>query len=370
MFKTFLLVFFILLPASHIWALEKKLIAASEQTLSLKQAEQKYQQLPWESFARALHVNKLSNEIETAEISLLKGGFSSSGLFKLSLSEEDYVLRFMGDNHSLDQHKIITQSFVWAGANGVGPQNYLIDNKNFAFLLSEFIEGRVLKLQDTKSKKILRELGSMLFRVHNIPPPKTDYQEFTQFTHGQKWYEAGAKSGKVIGPSILKEAYKHWLEINNEVTEKPTKAMLHNDPNLRNIMLHNNKITLIDWELTGIGDPRKEVAHVCAWYGLNNELTRVFLNAYYGREPTNQELSILQKLRIQILLEFAWVGLSTLKADLDQRTWDKYYEQAHLSTVEDLSIIQMQSESKPSDEVTRSIFLGLIKEFMIEVNKK
>ena len=146
--------------------------------------------------------------------------------------------------------------------------------------------------------------------------------------------------------------------------------MLHNDPNLRNALLNGQKITLLDWELAGIGDPRKEVAHVCAWYGLNDELTKVFLTAYYGRAPNDKELQILKKLKTQILLEFAWVGLSTLKTNVDQQTWDNYYDQASPKTVEDLSLIQMQSENKPSDEVTRNIFLGLIKQFMIEATKK
>lgn len=364
MFKRFILIFFVILfPVSYIGA-------TSEHTTSLLQASQSYPQFPWQSFVAATKKSNFNADLSTAEISLLKGGFSSDGLFKLNLSGGNYVLRFMGDTHGLEKRKIMIQSFAWAGANGVGPKNCLIDNKNFAFLLSEFIEGRVLRLQDTKNKKILRELGSVLFRVHNTPPPKTDYQEFSQFTYGRQWYEAEAKSGKVIGPSILKEAYKHWLKIQDDVSEKPAKAMLHNDPNLRNIMLHDNKITLIDWELGGIGDPRKEVAHVCAWYGLNEELMRVFLKAYYSREPTNQELNIIAQLRTQILLEFAWVGLSTLKADLDQETWDQYYEQAPLSTVEDLSLIQMKSENKPSNAITRGIFLGLIKQFMTQVSNK
>ena len=111
------------------------------------------------------------------------------------------------------------------------------------------------------------------------------------------------------------------------------------------------------------------MAHVCAWYGLNDELTKVFLTAYYDRAPANKELQVLKTLKTQILLEFAWVGLSTLKTNLDQQAWDKYYDQATPQTVEDLSRIQMQSETKPDDEVTRNIFLGLIKQFMIETTK-
>jgi len=218
----------------------------------------------------------------------------------------------------------------------------------------------------------LQAIGVVLSRVHKAVPPSQNYQQFSQFLFGQKWYQtARTQKDKTIGPSILKDAYVHWLKINEELKHNPIeKSMLHNDLNLRNVLVNGEKITFLDWELAGIDDSRKEVAHVCAWYGLNEELTNVFLTAYYGRAPTNGELQILKKLKTQILLEFAWVGLSTLKTDLDQQAWDKYYDQASPNTVEDLSRIQMQSENKPADEVTRTLFLGLIKQFMIETSMK
>lgn len=335
---------------------------------SFKSMMESHPQFPWQSFISALQNSKLNSKESAIEISLLKGGFSSDALFKINLSGKNYVLRFMGDHHNLEQRKVISTSFEWAGLNGFGPKNYLIDQDQYSFILLEFSEGRTLNLDDTKDKKILEAIGALLSKVHKAEPPKENYQEFSQFIFGQKWYQtAAAEKNKIIGPSALKIAYNDWIKINDEVNKQPIKkAMLHNDPNLRNILSHGNKITLLDWELAGMGDPRKEVAHVCAWYGLDEELTEIFLTAYYDRVPTDGELQTLKKLKTQILLEFAWVGLSTLQADFDQQTWDKYYDQASPKTVKDLSLIQMQSESKPSDEVTRDIFLGLIKQFMIE----
>ena len=66
----------------------------------------------------------------------------------------------------------------------------------------------------------------------------------------------------------------------------------------------------------------------------------------------------MKKLKTQILLEFAWIDLSTLKTDLDQETWDKYYDQASSKAVEELSLIQMISETKPSDEIQETSFWG------------
>ena len=360
--------FLVFLPLSYARASENETTSSA---LCFPQVMQNYPQFPWKSFTEALQSSKLNSKESAIEISLLKGGFSSDALFKINLSGKNYVLRFMGDNHSLEQRKIISTSFEWAGLKGFGPKNYLIDQDQYSFITSEFAEGRTLNLDDTKNKKILKAIGAILSKVHKADPPKKNHQEFSQFIFGQKWYQTvTAEKEKIIGPSVLKEAYKHWMKINDEVNKLPIKkSMLHNDLNLRNVLLNGKKITLLDWELAGIGDPRKEVAHVCAWYGLNDELTKVFLTAYYDRAPANKELQVLKTLKTQILLEFAWVGLSTLKTNLDQQAWDKYYDQATPQTVEDLSRIQMQSETKPDDEVTRNIFLGLIKQFMIETTK-
>ena len=276
----------------------------------LEEAAKQYPQFPWKQFTEAVQSGKLNSKDFVIEILLLKGGFSSDALFKVNLSGKNYVLRFMGNHHNLEQRRIISTSFEWAGMNGFGPKNYLIDQDHYSFILSEFLKGRTLNLKDTKNKKILESIGAILSKVHEAEPPKRNYQEFSQFIFGQKWYQtAAADKDKIIGPSVLKEAYNRWMKINAEVNKLPIKkSMLHNDPNLRNVLLNGQKIMLLDWELAGIGDPRKEVAHICAWYGLSDELTKAFLTAYYNRAPTDQELQTLKKLKTQILLEFAWVG--------------------------------------------------------------
>lgn len=341
---------------------------------SLKQCyieaiNQYYPLFPWKSFHEAAKADGFIKELDDAKI--LKGGFSSDALFKIHLGSRNYVLRFIGKEHPANQRKIMSQSFEWAGANGFGSKVHLIDRKLFSFIVYDFIEGRTLTLEDTKNKKILQLIGKTLSKVHRAPIPKENHQNFSQFTVGQAWYKSVmTEKGKSFGPSVLKEAYKHWIKINDDINNQPViKTMLHNDPNLRNILLHNDEITLIDWELAGIEDPRKEIAHVCAWYGLDDELTKIFLTAYYNREPTNKELLLLKKIKTLITLEFAWIGLSTLKTNFNQKTWDAYYKKAPPKTIEDLSIIQINSKNKPSDEITMELFLGLIKQFMKEVKK-
>lgn len=194
---------------------------------------------------------------------------------------------------------------------------------------------------------------------------------FSLFTLGKNWYDAKRNSPKIkpFGPSVLTDAYLIWEKLNDQIPQEALQmAVLHNDPNLRNIIWHNAHITFLDWEVAGIENPHKEIAHICAWMGLNDQFTNLFLSAYYDREPTVQELFVIETVRKIILLEFAWIGLSSLEAgtQLNQTTWDQLYEQASPKKLDTLSILQMSSTEQPSEETIRNIFLGFIKQFMIE----
>jgi thiamine kinase-like enzyme len=340
--------------------------------ISLSQALKVYPQFSWMSFKGALESSNLCCKSNDLQISLLKGGLSSDGLFKVFCLSNIYVLRFLNGSHPLEKRKVVSQAYKWASVKKFTPRVQLIDEINYRFILLDFAEGRTLRLEDTQNPKTLQSLGRILSKVHHSLPPKKIIPEFSQFIYGKRWYESAIIENKIIGPSALKQAYKKWLILEDELSKQPpTKVMLHNDLNLRNVLLDKDKkITLLDWELAGLGDPRKEVAHIVAWYGLDEKLTNSFLTAYYGRTPTNKELEVLRKFKIQILLEFAWVGLSTFKNHLDQETWDKYYEKVSPKTIEDLSLIQMQSETDPPERIKRDTFLGLIKQFQIETSKQ
>lgn len=164
----------------------------SQNVISFSQATKQYSQFPWRQFTEAVQSSKLNNKDFAIEILLLKGGFSSDALFKVNLSGKNYVLRFMGNHHNLEQRRIISTSFEWAGMNGFGPKNYLIDQDHYSYILSEFLKGRTLNLKDTKNKKILESIGTILSKVHQTEPPKRNYQEFSQFIFGQKWYQTAA----------------------------------------------------------------------------------------------------------------------------------------------------------------------------------
>ena len=337
-------------------------MAKPENLISTEQLATNY---PWGDFGNDFRKMFPKYNFDMAKVETLSGGFSDDSSFKLSIDKKHFVLRFLGDHNDVKKRETITSSYLWAGFNNLGPKVYLVDKVNYKYFLSEFIQGRTLSLDDTRNAFIIKELAKILRKTHEAPLPKNNIQEFSQFIYGIRWYRN--HKNEILGPSVLIEAYKRWEDLDKSISNYK-KTMLHNDPNLRNVLWDGSKIILLDWELSGVGDPRKEVAHVLAWYGLDSKLTVEFLSAYFGKKPTLDEIKTFDSLKTQILLEFGWVGLSTLSSNLSQKEWDELYEKTPSSTIENLSIIQMENKTKPSEEETRAIFLGLIKNFMLKTN--
>ena len=343
----------------------EKTRSKNTQLLTLDDAEKKYPKYLWSVF-RTLALSKWgSKDVKNSRAEILKGGFSSDAVFKVKIASKDYVLRFIGKEKPIKDRQNFIEASRWAGDHDFAPK-VLLNDSNHLLILMGFIQGRTLTLEDTQNEKIIKEVAVTLSKIHKAPQPSLDLKHMSQFTIGLDWYDKVRDSKRPFGPLVLKEAYKRWQILNEQVNLQATrKVVLHNDPNLRNIMLSDGKVIFVDWELAGVEDPRKELAHVCAWMGLNANLTEVFLSAYYGRKPSSEELVLMKNLRKMIHLEFAWVGLSTVREnEFDQKTWDQLYETTVPRTVEYLSITQMNSERKPSESDLINLYLGLLKQFM------
>ncbi len=73
------------------------------------------------------------------------------------------------------------------------------------------------------------------------------------------------------------------------IADYPKEYVLcHNDLNPKNIIFAKD-VYLIDWEYAGINDRYFDLASVCIEFGLDEEMHRVFLEAYFDGEDFNLE---------------------------------------------------------------------------------
>jgi len=80
-------------------------------------------------------------------------------------------------------------------------------------------------------------------------------------------------------------------------------VLCHNDLNPQNIFF-NGDVKLIDWEYTGVNDRYFDVASVCVEFGLDEEMQKVFLDAYFGDTYSIEKLEAYKIIYMQLCKEW------------------------------------------------------------------
>ena len=104
------------------------------------------------------------------------------------------------------------------------------------------------------------------------------------------------------------------LEIQNQ-TDEVVKALkiinsypeeyvlCHNDLNPQNIFF-SDKVKFIDWEYAGVNDRYFDLACVCVEFELNDEMQRVFLDAYFSDKYALEKLEAFKVIYIALYKEW------------------------------------------------------------------
>ena len=80
-------------------------------------------------------------------------------------------------------------------------------------------------------------------------------------------------------------------------------VLCHNDLNSQNIFF-NGDVKLIDWEYAGVNDRYFDMASVCVEFGLDEEMQKVFLDAYFEGDYALDKLEAYKILYAQLCKEW------------------------------------------------------------------
>ncbi len=314
-------------------------------------------------------INQLTNtwknlDIQSVTLSKIFGGFSPDELFHLTLNDKDYVLRMFNPEREATFCRQFIQISNWASDNKFGPEIYLADEQS-RFLIMEKLEGSHLRLNDFDSDSLLIEMGHALSKIHAATPPD-DIGSNSLFTEGIRWYQSiGHKSQKM--PAVMNEAYQMWLSLHDKVDcPDVIQTMQHGDFSQKNMFMKEGSIVLVDWEFACYADPRREIARVCLWFGLEGDRRHIFLSSYYGREPSEQELYEIAILECMINLGLCWRIFSIrIFASLSKSAWDELYEKTEPLSLRDFALDHTRPDQK---EITtakiQSYAVGHLKYFL------
>ncbi len=180
----------------------------------------------------------------------------------------------------------------------MGPEVVMADAGE-GLLVTRWVPGRACTPFMFENPRLLRSLGALLRRLHNtVAPPlglpaldlgqaMTRYAEIARGVYARRLAQAGVRAWRAAG------------------SEQRGAVLCHNDPVAQNI-LRGTRLSLIDWEFAGPGDPLFDPAVVIGHHGLGTEHARVLLAATRGRVLPSEWRALGKLVRAYRHLRVLW----------------------------------------------------------------
>ncbi len=241
---------------------------------------------------------------EDTQFQSLDGGLTRAKVYSFESIGKQYVLRFLAltPNHPKEARQNEIQAQKIGNNLGIAPECIFAD-RNSVLMVMPFIQGHSLYQPDNDQ---LSQLGMMLRKLH-------DYSDSYPTRYSLKdriglHYQKGIKSG-IAYPSGFDQEIQRVLSMPFSRSLVPS----HGDLNPSNIIIDScGSINIIDWTTATLEDPFFDLSFFCLLSNLSSYQEEVFLNAYFGKMPSKNELQILkeEKAKICLLTAAIWLRYS------------------------------------------------------------
>ncbi len=223
-------------------------------------------------------------ESDITYVDILDAGHSNI-TFKVKAAGKDYVYRYPGTSmkNIVSRKREVVLNQI---ARELGIDNTLLYIDESGHKISAFVpDAHPL---DPKNRDEMAALAKKLKKLH-------DY-ELSPEERGNYTFDPVKEADRLLNMAcankddlfiIFGDLRKKVLEISS-ILEKDhfRKAICHGNVSCNNCLITNSRFELIDWEWTGYGDVAFDYPHD---YDFEEEDLHSFLEAYYGRKPTETE---------------------------------------------------------------------------------
>lgn len=248
------------------------------------------------------------NNTNNISFEQLTGGLTNT-TYKIDADCKSYVLRINGSQSDYLNLSRETESEVMlkTAELDISPKVIITENKS-DYLITEFIDGRSLNIVETHNPNMIKKIASKLKEIHSIENIKRECSPF----HLIRQYLNAAKKFNIVFPeNIEKYLYEmRKIELNRSKDSIYTKKYCHNDYHTgHNLLLKDEKIYVIDWELSGIGDVFFDLATISSDNSYSIKEDIILLKSYFG-EFCNDHLLTLNDMKFVCMLrELSWALL-------------------------------------------------------------
>lgn len=233
------------------------------------------------------------------------GGGLCNQTYKVKTKQRAFVLRINSRQNEYLNLTRRSEIEVMKKANIAGFAPNVISSSNpEQFVVTEFIEGRMLEKVDLKNANIKEMIMNRLKQIHRMGDQGrtcTPYDLINGYLKGADLFQVKFPEGvNRILNRVDKIAHKRSndKEYNNK--------FCHNDSFLCNMIYTGQQLQIIDWELSGIGDVFFELTLIPFTNQFNETEEREWLKLYFGHVE-EEAYHILQDMKfVSMVREVAW----------------------------------------------------------------
>lgn len=167
------------------------------------------------------------------------------------------------------------RSYRLAAAAGVAPP--LIFSGQ-GILVTDFVRGRTLRHDQPTGDGDLLLIADALRRVHAAPVP-ADLHRFDPVAIC-RGYLAG------LPESAMQPSRRRSLESAlGRAPRLEARSLIHADLIAENVIVHDGRAYIVDWEYAGLGDPAVDLAQVVVLFELGERQAAILLERHGGIDP-------------------------------------------------------------------------------------
>ncbi|WP_164545216.1 phosphotransferase [Antribacter gilvus] len=231
----------------------------------------------------------------------LNGGYSNE-TYRVTGGPVDAVLRLNGhQNDVLGLSRTAEAAAIQAAAvRGVAPEVLAAADD---YLLTALVPGELLTPEQTHEPRYIREMARVLKEVHAIEGVARRSDPFWLV----RTYLDGARSLGFPMPDGLDGVLREVDAIEARAAARGDgEAYCHNDFYRFNVIADDGRLTVLDWELSGVGNVYFDLATPAFHEGYTPDEDRLLIEAYFG-EYDDQHAAALHDFKyMNMVREVGW----------------------------------------------------------------
>ena len=271
--------------------------------------------------------------LSNLDISPLEGGLSNHN-YLVKNQGETYVLRIPGQSVSeLVDRKVEKINATIASDHKINAEILFFDGDSGLQLCRFLDSAATLSPNTAKDQGAIQRVAKSFSVIHNS---KNLFEGvFSPPAEARRYIDLMAKHDIAMPAGFEAEKQRMGKLMKKLESLKVPKVSCHCDPLPENFLDDGNKVFIIDWEYSGLNDPMWDLGTYSCECGFNDDQNNLFLNTYFGKEPTEEQR--FRFISYRVLCDFIWSmwglyqGKTSGNADFDFAAYSNNRYQRYLS---------------------------------------